>query len=308
MTNGRLLAMLSMTLAAVAVSARQPAHRHGGPVLFVVEAAAGNVRPASTSTGTATGAFTVDPARKVVAYELTYHGLVNGPPRSIALHNFGAGANGERVLPICGPNASQTCPAAPSGTLTGTWDADAKGAATLDPKLLGEFASGRVYLEIVGGAGAAEIRGQLEPNSAMVPVKNYVAHLASTRGGNGTGTAVLSETHFADGRVAVFYRLTVAGTEGTPRAASLTGVPPGAAGKGPSAFSSANALPQSRSLSAPTATAGGTLTGSYQSSAQRSSGPLPTRMADAAKGEVGITVSTSRFPGGELYGTFKPVN
>ena len=301
MTNRLFLALLSLPLMACALrAAEQPQHGHGGPSLFVVQATGANVRPASGSTATATGAFTIDPTQRTLTYDLTYHGLT-APPRSIALHNFGDGGNGERVHTLCGDGASP-CPALPSGNLTGAWGSS--GQAAFDARLLGEFASGRVYAEVIGADGKPAIRGQLEPNGAMVPVKNYVAHLTSTRGGNGVGTAILSETHFADGRVAVFYRLTVTGTTSAPRLVSLTGLN---AGDRPEAtkFLKENALPGLRALSPATATAGGTLIGSYDS--KQTDAKLATRMLSGGKAEVGITVTTARFPDGELYGAFRPV-
>ena len=304
MKDTRFLAILSILLVACALRpAGQPRHGHGGPTLFLLQASGSNVRPPSGSTATATGAFTVDPAQRTVTYDLTYHGLGASAPRSIALHNFGAGGNGERVYTLCG-DGSAPCPAQASGNLTGSWNKG--GQPAFDTNLLGEFASGRVYLEIVGGDGKPVIRGQLEANGAMVPVKNYVAHLTPTQGGDGVGTAVLSETHFADGRVAVFYRLTVAGTSGAPRAVSVTGIAAGAPRQA-TRFSKESALPGRRVASPAAATGGGTLVGNYDS--RVSDARLPTSMLSAGKAaEVGITVTTGRFPDGELYGAFKPVN
>ena len=111
MTNRLFLALLSLPLMACALrAAEQPQHGHGGPALFVVHATGANVRPASGSTATATGAFTIDPTQRTLTYDLTYHGLT-APPRSIALHNFCDGGNSERVHTLCGDGASP-CPAA----------------------------------------------------------------------------------------------------------------------------------------------------------------------------------------------------
>ncbi len=287
--------------------AQQPA-RHGGPRLFLVEAAANKVQPPGTSSATATGAFILDPEKRSVTYELTYHGLENGNPRSIALHNFGAGGNGERTHTLCG-DGGPACPSLASATLSGSLEGSVKGAPAVDPKLLGEFATGRMYLEIVGGNGRPEIRGQLEPNNAMVPVTNFVATLAPAAKGTGTGTAVLSEVHFADGRVGVFYRVTVAGTSGAPQAVALTGVPTTAppAARQPR-FSVKNALPQARTLVSRSAATGGTLTGDYQVRRDSVEAPLATRLLSAGDREVAVSVRTSRFPEGELYGIFRQVH
>src|ERR1700737_4285749 len=120
--------------------------QHGGPVLFVAQMDAGKVVPRSTSRATATGAFIAEPARRTVAYDLTYQGLEHGGAKSVALHNYGAGGNGARVYPLCGD--ATRCPAGPAGNLTGVWRMDES-----DRKLLGELASARIYVEITGGDG-----------------------------------------------------------------------------------------------------------------------------------------------------------
>lgn len=305
------LAAMALQCAAAPAQDRPRSHGgmgHGGTPLFVAQATAAKTVPASSSSATATGAFLVDPARRTVRYDLTYHGLEKGPARSIALHNFGEGGNGALVHTICG--GDQPCPDGPSANLTGTWDG--KGPVPLDGKLLGEFASARVYVQIVGGTGKPEVRGQLEPNGAMVPVKNFVAHLEPAPGADtrGVGTAVLSEVHFADGRVSVFYEVTVAGTSGAPKSAALVGVPADPAGPAASArkFTSRNALPKLRLLPSRTAATGGTMTGQYEVKDKQADALFVTRMMAARSAEVGIAVSTSRFPEGELYGVFKPVN
>jgi hypothetical protein len=278
---------------------------HGGAVLFLARATADKVVPPGASSASATGAFVVDPAKRTVSYDLTFHGLEFGPPESIELRNFGMGGNGALILALCG-GGGPSCPSLPSASLTGTWDG--QGGATLDNQLLGEFASARVYLQIVGGDGKAEIRGQLEPNGAMVPVSNFVAHLEPAPGtqGRGTGTAVLSEVHFADERVAVFYEVTVAGTSGEPSSAVLVGVTDTTAA--PMEFSAQNALPRLRRLPSRTAATGGTLTGEFETRRDQVEVPLATRMLAEGNREVGIAVSTEGFPEGELFGVFKPVS
>jgi hypothetical protein len=303
-----LLTILFAALTVALAQDRPPAPMamsHGGATLFLAQARAAKVVPPSASSATATGAFLVDPARGSVAYEITFHGLENGPPRSIALHNFGAGANGAVIYRICGDD--RPCPDLASATLTGTWESG-RGSATLDGKLLGEIASARVYLEIVGGNGKGEVRGQLEPNGAMVPVRNFVAHLAPApnSGSRGTGTAVLSETHFADGRVSVLYEITVAGTSGTPKGAELVRIP-AAADRSRLRFLSRNALPRLRLLPSHAAATGGTMTGEFEVDRQRRNALTVTGL-QADNTETGILVSTSRFPEGELFGVFKPVH
>jgi hypothetical protein len=183
-----------------------------------------------------------------------------------------------------------------------------KGGRALDPGLLGEFASGRVYVEIVGGDGQAEIRGQVEPNGAMVPVKNYVAHLTPASGtpAMGAGTAVLSEIHFAHGRVSVFYQITVAGTSGQLRTAALVGVAK-TAEPDVRTFLLNRRSRRLQLLSPRIVPTGGTITGQYEVKRAQRAVFFPTKLLSTGSREVGVVVNTSRFPTGELYGVFKPV-
>jgi len=304
-----ILAMVFAALSAVAFAQGHPQDTmvmdHGRTTLFLAQLTGAKVVPARTSSATATGAFLIDPAERTVRYELTFHGLENGPVKSIALHNFGAGGNGALVLTLCGSDG-RPCPNAASANLTGTWDEHARGK--LDGKLLGELASARVYVEIVGGDGKPEIRGQLEPNGAMLPVRNFVAHLEPAPGSDtrGTGTAVLSEVHFADGRVSVFYQVTVAGTSGAPTNAALVGVPEAAA-PSPPKFLRQNALPDLKLLPSRAPGTGGTMTGQYEVKATQSDALYATKLLAGSR-EIGILVTTNRFPEGELFGLFKPVS
>jgi hypothetical protein len=307
-----LLAILTIFFAGLSTAAfAQPhtqenmGHGHGGPTLFLAQVVSAKVVPSRDSSATATGAFLVDPAKRTVTYEITFHGLEYGPAKSIALYNFGVGGNGALFHTICG-SADRPCPNTASANLIGTWDQ--QDPTDLDGKLLGEFASARVYVEIVGGDGKAEIRGQLEPNGAMVPVRNFVAHLGPAPGADARagGTAVLSEVHFADGRVSVFYQVTVAGTSGMPRSAALVGVP-AIKGAAPLKFLSRNTLPKLRLLPSRASATGGTMTGQYEVNRKQSDAIFATKLLSVGRGEIGIAVSTSRFPDGELYGIFKPV-
>src|SRR5205814_3870836 len=125
----------------------------------------------------------------------------------------------------------------------------------IDNKLLGEFGSERVYVEIIGADGKPEIRGQLSPNQAMVTVANYTVSLAPAAGTNsqGTGTANISETYLPDGKVSVFYAATVANTAGAPTNVAMV------AGQRPQArtFSMQTALPKMELRSAPNNKNGG---------------------------------------------------
>jgi hypothetical protein len=278
------------------------AMRPSGPVLFLARMNASNVVPRSASRATATGAFVVDPIRRTISWDLTYQGLAGGGPRSIALYDFGAGANGARIAWLCGD--ATPCPSQGAANITGTWQSD-----SLNRRLLGEIASGRVYAEIVASDGTRAIRGQLEPNGAMVPVRNFVAHLTPVRGDStrSTGTAVLSEVHFADGRVAVFYEVTAAGTSGRPTGASLVNVKSGAGG-GASEFLLNRASRDLQPLPSRATGNGGTLSGQFEVRPGQRDKLVATRLLASGSREVGIVVTTARSPTGELYGVFRPVH
>ena len=271
-------------------------------VLLVAQLDAKQVVGGSGSTATGTGAFLLDPAQRTIMFNLTYEGLASAGPKSIALHNFGAGRNGEVVKVLCGEDA-RPCPKAASATISGSIGRD--DGRELDNRLLGEFGSERVYVEIDGADGKPEIRGQLSPNSAMVKVSNYVVTLAPAEGTNskGTGTAVVSETQLPEGRVAVFYAATVAGTTGAPtNAALVTGPTPKAR-----VFTEQSALPQLKLRSSRDKKTGGSLAGNYEVSSVAPKALFATRLLSAGKGESGFVVTTSRFPDGELYGALVPV-
>ena len=284
------------------VATAQHTHGEAKNVLFVAQLDAKQVVGGSASTATGTGAFLIDKAERTLAYDLTYEGLGTGA-KSITLHNFGAGKNGDTVKVICGADA-KPCPAGGSATITGSLARN--DGRPLDNNLAGEFASERIYVEIVGADGKAEIRGQLSPNSAMVMVMNYVASLGPADGTNsqGTGTAIVSETHLPGGKVAVFYTATVAGTSGAPTNAAMVSGPTPAA----RAFSTKAALPKLEMRSARDKKTGGSLKGRYEVDRAVPTALFATRLtAAAAAGESGIVVTTSRFPRGELYGALIPV-
>jgi len=267
--------------------------------LFVAQLDAKQVVGGSTSTATATGtgAFLLDRTQRTLEFNLTYEGLASGGAQNIAIHNFGQGKNGEVVTVLCGGDA-RPCLDGPSATIS-----DRLGRP-LDSNLLGEFASERTYVEIVGRDGKPEIRGQLSPNSAMVKVTNYTVHLTPTEGtdSKGTGTAVVSETHLPGGKVSVFYAATVAGTSGAPTNAALV--------NGPTPqermFTSRSALPKMLRSSSDKKS-GGSLTGVYEVNRDAPTALSVTRLMAEKKGESGMVVTTSRFPNGELYGALVSV-
>lgn len=286
------------------------AHHGGEKTLFLAQADGGKTVPPGSSQATATAAFLVDGRKRTLSYEITYQGLEQGRPRSIALYNFGEGGNGRRIHTLCGDG--KPCPKGTSANLAGSWDGT--GEPVLDSSLLSEFASARIYLQIDGGDGKPEIRAQLEPNGAMLPVRNFIAHLKPSTGtdSKGVGTAVVSEAHFPDGRVSVFYSITVAETRGTPTSAALLGVPEAATTNesvrtAARRFDAAKALPEMKLQRARQPAGGATLSGQYEVVRSAAQAPVATEMVARGDREIGISVSTSRFPGGELYGVLEPV-
>jgi hypothetical protein len=207
--------------------------------LLVAQLDAEQVVSQSSSGATGTGAFLLDPVQHMLAYSLTYQGLEAGGANSIALYNFGKGKNGEAVGMLCG-TGTQPCPNGTSASISGRFE-NADGSA-LDNTLIG---AERVYVEIVGGNGKPEIRGQL-------------AHLAPAA--HGSGTAIVSETYLPNGKISVFYAATVASTSGAPTNAALVG------GRAPRArvFRARAALPRLNLRTSRDKEMGGSLSGLYE--------------------------------------------
>lgn len=269
--------------------------------LLAAQLDAAQVVDGSASHASGTGAFLLDPAARTLGFQLTYEGLEHGPASRIALHNFGKGRNGETVRVLCGAGAP-ACPASPSATIVA--DATTDNAKPLDNTLIGEFDSERVYVEIVGGDGKPEIRGQLAPNGAMVMVTNYVAHLAPDAGvdSKGSGTAIVSETHLPGGKVSVFFAATIASPAGVVKAAGLVADKQGKHG----GFTGGSALPQLKMSHARDPGSGASMSALYVTSESRSDAP-PARLVKLGNGSVGLIVATSKYPAGELYGVLVPV-
>jgi hypothetical protein len=282
------------------LSAAQHTHGMDMPTttLLVAQLDGKQVVGNSSSSATGTGAFLLEPLQHVVTYHLSYQGLEAGGARSIALHNFGKGKNGAIVKLLCGAGA-QPCPKSSGATISGRF---ARGdARALDNQLIGEFDSERVYVEIIGGNGKAEIRGQLAPNGAMVMIANYVAHLAPApgTGSKASGTAIFSEAYLPGGKVSVFYAATVAGTSSAPTNAALVGKA--------RAFTPRAALPQLKLVLSRDKETGGSIRGLYEIDGAARDALLAKRLLSTGDGEAGIVVATARFPQGELYGALVPV-
>jgi hypothetical protein len=271
--------------------------------LLLAQLNAAQVAGGSQSQATGTGAFIFNPTGHSLNYSITYEGLGGVGAGSVGLYNFGPGKNGEPVRMICGKGAP-ACPAGGSATIAGQLAAAAGPA--IDDRLIGEFDNGRVYVEVTDSNGLPQIRGQLEPNTAMVRSANFVAHLQPAAGvdSKGSGTAVLSQVFLPEGKTAVFYAVTVANTSGAPTGVMLTTADPGAANPLvlPGSAVRAGAIGHG-------AARGGTLTQQFQV-AQAATGTqrqLVARLTALPTKPAGILVTTGQAPKGELYGTLTPV-
>lgn len=302
MTVARTMLLPGLLAAAASGAAAQPAGMDmPAATLFVAQLDAAQVTEGSASQASGTGAFLLNPVGRTLSYSITYAGLQSGSAQSIALHNFGRGRDGPVIALLCGPGA-QPCPGGNAATVRGQierWQ-----DKPLDNELIGEFDSGRVYVELVGSNGKPEIRGQLGQNGAMVRIANYTAQLGPASGAtsDGNGTAIVSETYLPGGKVTVFYAATVANTSGPPVSVTLTGVPPA-----PTRPLAAAALPRASVRSAAPSAHGGTITGNYQAGAANPGMPLASRLSSAANAAPRLVVTTDRFRGGELVGTLVPV-
>lgn len=296
------VAVLMSASMALAQSSHRPRMHSSGPTLFIAQATGGAVVPPQASKATATAAIIVDRAKGSISYDITFNGLERGAASRIGLYNFGAGKNGGTVLLLCGGDGAPACPRRPSARIA----ADQR-KFRMSNALFTEFITRRVYLQIDGGDGRPEIRGQLAFNDAMVPTRNYLAHLvpATAAGATGEGTAVLFETYLPRGQVGVEYSVTVAGTSGTPEAIALVGVSPTEGGGGARFLKSAG-LPNARRLLGASARTGGTFSGRYLVRSAGKAAPFPDKLLQASQAPA-LTVKTSRFPRGELAGLFKAV-
>jgi hypothetical protein len=272
--------MLVSALVIGANAARMPMPAN---TLLLAQLDAKQVVGGSASAATGTGAFLLDPARHSLSYNLTYQGLQNGPPKSIALYNFGRGGNGKMLAALCGAGTQQ-CPASASATISGRVE---NAERTLDNAMIGEFDSERVYVEISGGNGEPEIRGQLGANAAMVRFSDYTARLAAANGtASSSGTAVVTEVHLPR-KTTVFYALTVARTTSAPTGAVLVARETNRVLK---------TLPVN-TKSSRLAANGGTLTGSFSTDVR----------ARQVLRNATLVVITRQFPKGELAGALMPV-
>jgi hypothetical protein len=267
-------------------------------ILLLAQLDGQQVVPPTDSKATATGAFQLDPKKGTLDYRLTYQGLEGGVPQQIALYNFGRGGATPKVLAVlCTGSGRGGCPQQEAGTISG--QLGKKGELTINNALVGEFASERVYVEIVTSVGDAEIRGQLAANDLMTEVENYVVELAPMNGGGAAnGTAVVTKAYLPDGKVAVTYAATVAGLADAPKAVSITR---DRYQRGKDADLLKTKIRRGRG-----GQNGSTLDGTYEVDGSAAAGVKDLKPADASK-RPGLVIKTNQSPDGAVYGALIPV-
>src|SRR4051795_7355847 len=139
----RIPTALGLVILAAAAGVRAQEHAdHVMPkqTLFTVRAVPEEVvkRTATATKASATGAFVIAPDAKLVSYRVTWNAL-RGSAARVDLHNFGRGREGKVVQELCG-RRTRPCPAGRGATIEGNWE--------IPPKLVQEFASERIYLDI----------------------------------------------------------------------------------------------------------------------------------------------------------------
>jgi hypothetical protein len=126
--------------------------------------------PATSSTGTASLRLKVNSADTEVTFTLTFSGLQGGNIAASHIHIGQAGVNGGVSVFFCGGGGKPACPAATSGTVTGTFTAadvigpTAQGFAAGDlASVLRAIRAGVTYANIhTANFPAGEIRGQIK--------------------------------------------------------------------------------------------------------------------------------------------------
>jgi hypothetical protein len=118
----------------------------------------------------------------------------------------------------------------------------------------------------------------------------------------------VSEVAFPDDRVMVIYEVTVAGTSGSPKKVALVGMPGPTDGSArPHKFVPENALPKMRLAPSRAAKSGGTMSGEYEVRRGQRDTLTASKLQLESNSEIGISVATSRFPQGELYGALRRI-
>ena len=163
-----LVAVVVVVMSAVGVAA---ATASGGPVNFQASLSGFNEVPAIVTTGS--GSFT---ARRVsdgvYDFELKYSGLEENPLFA-HIHVGQEGVNGSVVVFLCGGGGTPACPAATSGTVTGTITAASVigvasqgiSAGDLDD-VFAAIDAGVAYVNIhTPSSPAGRVRGQIKPGN-----------------------------------------------------------------------------------------------------------------------------------------------
>lgn len=170
----RLIAL--MTAAALALGVVGVAMANGGSDRNSFEARLGGYQevPAISTTGTGRLSLTLNSAGTELAYTLTFSGLQGGNPAAAHIHLGQPGVSGAPVAFLCGggPTAKPACPAAASGTVTGTIAAADIVSVPAQGISAGEFAevlkamrSGVTYANVHSTTfPGGEIRGQIRGN------------------------------------------------------------------------------------------------------------------------------------------------
>ena len=126
--------------------------------------------PAISTTGTGSLRLKVNSANTEVAFTLTFSGLQGGNAVASHIHIGQPGVNGGVTVFFCGGGGKPACPAATSGTVTGTFTSSdvlavtAQGIAAGDlGAVLRAMRAGVTYVNIHTAAfPSGEIRGQIK--------------------------------------------------------------------------------------------------------------------------------------------------
>lgn len=166
----RITVGIVLALALVATSMAVAARRHDrGPNQFQAKLIGWNEAPANNTTGHATLALTV--SGSTLTFKLDYADL-SGPPVAAHIHVGQIGVNGGVSVFFCGGGGKPACPAATSGTVTGTIAAadvvgpTAQGYAAGDlTPVLAAMRAGLTYANMhTAKFPGGEIRGQVLPD------------------------------------------------------------------------------------------------------------------------------------------------
>lgn len=165
MRRTRVYAALAVALVATLGAASYAVADNGGKKNVKSDQLSGyNEVPAVSTTGKGSFKAHVDLAGQKIAYELKYSGL-SGNPGASHIHFAQRDVTGAPVAFLCGGGSKPACPAATSGTVTGTIiPSDVMAAQGLDTfaELVAAIRAGRTYANMHTAAfPAGEIRAQV---------------------------------------------------------------------------------------------------------------------------------------------------